>query len=78
MNYKVKVLDTSLWCQNFSSLFKIVITRGQGRYNEKPFLISASGAHGIITALRDKSFKDILDSIYINLPDGLPRFGLVG
>lgn len=36
------------------------------------YCISATGAHGIITAKKDYSFKNILNSFYINLPDGMP------
>ena len=35
-------------------------------------LISATGAHGIITANEDPQFKKILSEFYFNLPDGMP------
>jgi len=43
-------------------------------YNEEePVLcISATGAHGLIEAYKDSSFKNILASFYWNLPDGMP------
>ena len=34
--------------------------------------ISASSAHGIITAKKNSFFKEVLNSFYINLPDGMP------
>lgn len=34
--------------------------------------ISATGAHGLITAKKDRKFYEILKSFYINLPDGMP------
>jgi N-acetylglucosaminyldiphosphoundecaprenol N-acetyl-beta-D-mannosaminyltransferase len=34
--------------------------------------ISATGAHGLIEAQNDSSFKSILSSFYWNLPDGMP------
>jgi len=34
--------------------------------------ISATGAHGLITAYNDAIFKKVLDCFYINLPDGMP------
>lgn len=34
--------------------------------------ISATGAHGIITARKDPVFKKILNNFYANLPDGMP------
>lgn len=35
-------------------------------------LISATGAHGLVTAKKDKEFQNILNRFYINLPDGMP------
>lgn len=34
--------------------------------------ISATGAHGLVYAKRDPKFRDVLNSFYINLPDGMP------
>jgi len=34
--------------------------------------ISASGAHGLIEASKKNTFKQILQSFFINLPDGMP------
>jgi N-acetylglucosaminyldiphosphoundecaprenol N-acetyl-beta-D-mannosaminyltransferase len=34
--------------------------------------ISASGAHGLVEAQNDASFKKIITSFYWNLPDGMP------
>jgi N-acetylglucosaminyldiphosphoundecaprenol N-acetyl-beta-D-mannosaminyltransferase len=34
--------------------------------------ISATGAHGLVEAYKDSSFKNILASFYWNLPDGMP------
>lgn len=34
--------------------------------------VSATGAHGIIHAKKNSSFKRILNSFYTNLPDGMP------
>jgi len=34
--------------------------------------ISASGAHGLVEAKKDSSFKSILSLFYWNLPDGMP------
>jgi N-acetylglucosaminyldiphosphoundecaprenol N-acetyl-beta-D-mannosaminyltransferase len=34
--------------------------------------ISATGAHGLVEAQKDSSFKDILQQFYWNLPDGMP------
>ncbi|WP_229311172.1 WecB/TagA/CpsF family glycosyltransferase [Larkinella soli] len=34
--------------------------------------MSATGAHGLVTAWKDPGFKAVLDSFYWNLPDGMP------
>ncbi len=34
--------------------------------------ISATGAHGLVEAHKDSSFKDILSFFYWNIPDGMP------
>jgi len=34
--------------------------------------ISATGAHGLVEAHKDSSFKNVLSSFYWNLPDGMP------
>ena len=34
--------------------------------------ISATGAHGIVTAFQNNTFKDLLSRFYLNLPDGMP------
>jgi N-acetylglucosaminyldiphosphoundecaprenol N-acetyl-beta-D-mannosaminyltransferase len=34
--------------------------------------ISATGAHGLVEALKDSSFKIVLTSFFWNLPDGMP------
>jgi len=34
--------------------------------------ISATGAHGLVEAKKDFSFKSVLSSFYWNLPDGMP------
>ncbi|GAB3756422.1 WecB/TagA/CpsF family glycosyltransferase [Spirosoma pomorum] len=34
--------------------------------------ISATGAHGLVTAVKEPEFKSVLDSFYWNLPDGMP------
>lgn len=34
--------------------------------------ISATGAHGLVTARKDAAFRNVLQSCYLNLPDGMP------
>lgn len=39
-------------------------------------LVSATGAHGLVTAQGDREFADILKKFYMNLPDGRPSVWL--
>ncbi|MEX2600427.1 MAG: WecB/TagA/CpsF family glycosyltransferase [Balneolaceae bacterium] len=34
--------------------------------------VSASGAHGVVHARRNRGFHDLLNTFYMNLPDGMP------
>lgn len=34
--------------------------------------ISATGAHGLVTARKDSRFHEVLSSFFLNLPDGMP------
>lgn len=46
------------------------ITSGAARGQNR--CISASGAHGLVEAHKDPAFKALLQSFYLNLPDGMP------
>ncbi len=67
----VKVLSTNLFPYDINTFFKEVKSEVEKKVKNN-YCISATGAHGIITAKKDKSFKEILNSFYINLPDGMP------
>ncbi len=41
-------------------------------YVDQTQCISATGAHGLVEAYKDASFKNILQQFYWNLPDGMP------
>jgi len=67
----IKVLNIFLYGSNIESAIKIVIENCNLNKKENK-LISATGAHGIITAKKDKEFRTILNTFYVNLPDGMP------
>lgn len=67
----IKVLNISLFDSNIVSAVNLVLHNFSSNTKQN-LLISATGAHGIITAKKYKEFKDILNSFYINLPDGMP------
>lgn len=35
--------------------------------------ISLTGAHGVVTAQKEPQFKELLNSFFLNLPDGMPN-----
>lgn len=68
----VKVLGVSLYSKDIPSAVNDVITVIEANTAKENKLISATGAHGIVTSKKDKAFKNILDNFYYNLPDGMP------
>jgi N-acetylglucosaminyldiphosphoundecaprenol N-acetyl-beta-D-mannosaminyltransferase len=67
-----KVLDIPLYefsIPEATNEVMIDIFRGNAKSAK---LISATGAHGIITAQEDPEFKKILTEFHYNLPDGMP------
>lgn len=53
------------------TIFSFISVIKANKKNEN-HLVSATGAHGIITAQKNLEFKKILNSFYVNLPDGMP------
>ncbi len=45
---------------------------GDVSFDDQTRFISATGAHGLVEAYKDTSFKNILQQYYWNLPDGMP------
>ena len=66
-----EVLNVSLYGKSIPSVVEEIISLAKSD-SRKNRLISATGAHGIITAKKDNSFKEILNGYYLNLPDGMP------
>lgn len=69
----ISVLDVPFYDKDIATAIAQVLddiqsntSAGQNR------CISASGAHGLIEANKKNAFKKILQSFYINLPDGMP------
>jgi N-acetylglucosaminyldiphosphoundecaprenol N-acetyl-beta-D-mannosaminyltransferase len=66
------ILGIKLYNKNIeSSISEViqVILSGQAKENR---CVSATGAHGIVYAKKHPHFKELLNSFYINLPDGMP------
>ena len=66
----VKVLNIQMYDKTLTDVVCTVIEECSN--NKKNLCISATGAHGLITAYNDIKFKNILDYFFLNLPDGMP------
>jgi N-acetylglucosaminyldiphosphoundecaprenol N-acetyl-beta-D-mannosaminyltransferase len=67
----ISVLNIPLFDGDIARATEIVLVccGSDGKHNH---LISATGAHGLVTASRDPYFRMVLNSFHINLPDGMP------
>ncbi|MEJ5352675.1 MAG: WecB/TagA/CpsF family glycosyltransferase [Melioribacteraceae bacterium] len=66
----MKVLSVNLYSGSIPLFIKTLLNDCIGE--KKNRLVSATGAHGIIIAQKNVEFRDILNSFYANLPDGMP------
>lgn len=68
----VKVLGVSLFDKNISAATCYVVDSIITGAKKENKCISATGAHGIVYAQKNRSFKEVLNSFHQNLPDGMP------
>ena len=67
----IKVLSINLFTRDIITIVSTIISEiNEGGNNS--YCISATGAHGMINARKDKNFRSILNSFFANLPDGMP------
>lgn len=67
----VDVLGISLFSQNVTTACDLLIQDcTQGTKDNR--CVSATGAHGLVYAKKNTAFRELLQSFYINLPDGTP------
>jgi len=69
----IKILKINIYDKNINVIVKYIINNISKVKNN---LISATGAHGVITAHKDNYFFNILNSFDFNLPDGMPNVWL--
>jgi N-acetylglucosaminyldiphosphoundecaprenol N-acetyl-beta-D-mannosaminyltransferase len=71
LNDVVKVLDVPLYAKDITRACDTILSSclTEGRANR---CVSATGAHGMVLARKDKNFRQILTSFFLNLPDGMP------
>lgn len=67
----VRVVDIPLFDGSIEDAASIVMQQILAG-TKNSYCISATGAHGIVTARKDELFRKTLNSFYINLPDGMP------
>ena len=67
----VKVLDVKLFDKDIPTAIEIMLEQCRSGQKQN-FMISARDAHGLVLAYRDLEFHYILNSFFMNLPDGMP------
>jgi len=68
----VQILGVPFFSKDIPSAVKQVISECAAGNLPKNYCISASGAHGLVEAHKNPSFKLALNQFYLNLPDGMP------
>lgn len=67
----VKVLGVPLFDRDIEAAVEQILADLSSSVGNN-YCISATGAHGLVEANKDEAFRNILNSFYINLPDGMP------
>jgi len=67
-----KVLEVKLYDAGLQAAVQEIIRQCKPTLPRLNKCISATGAHGLVTAFKEPEFKRVLDSFYWNLPDGMP------
>ncbi|QJW88499.1 WecB/TagA/CpsF family glycosyltransferase [Spirosoma taeanense] len=68
----VQVLKTKLYDAGLETAVSELIEQCAPTSQRQNKCVSATGAHGMITAIKEQDFQQVLDSFYWNLPDGMP------
>lgn len=71
-NTMTKVLQIELYDAGLNSAVRELIEHCAPASPRQNRCVSATGAHGLVTAFKDPDFRDTLDSFHWNLPDGMP------
>ncbi len=66
-----KVVDVQLFDGNIADAVETILNICARREKQNR-LVSATGAHGIVTAHRNPGFRRILECFFMNLADGMP------
>jgi N-acetylglucosaminyldiphosphoundecaprenol N-acetyl-beta-D-mannosaminyltransferase len=68
----VKVLGVELYEHGFTNAVEALLSKALLSTPPHNLCVSATGAHGMIEAHKNASFKKCLDDFHFNLPDGMP------
>lgn len=68
----VRVLTTALYDAGLTTAVDEIIYQCAPTSRRQNKCVSATGAHGMITAIQEPDFQQVLNSFYWNLPDGMP------
>jgi len=68
----IDVLGIPLFARDIPAAVELVLRSCLQGEESEPRCISATGAHGLVTAQRDPEFRDVLRRFFLNLPDGKP------
>jgi N-acetylglucosaminyldiphosphoundecaprenol N-acetyl-beta-D-mannosaminyltransferase len=66
----IKILGIKCFDRGIENALELILDQSKG--DKLNYCVSATGAHGIITAYKTPEFKALLNSFYLNLPDGMP------
>lgn len=67
-----KVLDINLYDAGLDSAVQEAISLCDPALPRENKCVSATGAHGLVTAFKEPEFRATLDAFHWNLPDGMP------
>lgn len=67
----VKVMDVPLFDGSIPDAASYLLRQIYAG-DKRSYCVSATGAHGIVTARKDSSFRKVLNDFRVNLPDGMP------
>ena len=71
-----KVLNVTLFDAGLEAAVRQCLEQSTATHPRQNRCISATDAHGLVTAYRQPTFKDLLNSFYWVLPDGMPSVWL--
>jgi N-acetylglucosaminyldiphosphoundecaprenol N-acetyl-beta-D-mannosaminyltransferase len=68
----VDVLDIPLFDGSLQQAVEHILETCSSAQERTNRLVSATGAHGLVTTKKDAPFRSVLKAAYLNLPDGMP------